>query len=223
MTQRSGMFHLPGGDMNASYVRNTFVALSAEAGLASLDAATTYSATAACFNCWNQTRAADTSNQNVIIIPRLLRLTAKAVNTTASDMRFHIVLDNTNRYSSGGTELTPVTTSDDEPTAFVDYTPKAKIYAGELTLAAASAAKIIARVLASVTILAANDVIELWFGTPQGGSMDGTGQTRTVITVAPVVIGRNQNMSVHEVATAQAADPKFQYEFWYEEHNHSRV
>ena len=217
------MFQFENGDFNTFPARNTFVALSAEAGLASLDAATAYAATAACFNIFNQSTMS--SKPNVLIKPRLLRLTAKAVNTGGTDFRLHFFVDKIDRWSSGGTELTPVAamgTMGAATTVLVRRTSQAKIYAGELTLAAASDAKCIGRVLVKNEIFAANEQIEIWFGAPLAAGIDTAGLFRTATVVVPVILGQGDNLSIHEVAASQTADPKFQYELWYDEEGHPK-
>ena len=207
------------GDLRSHTSRSVFYSSSAVAGLASADASTGYVATVAVLNVHNQ---ATTTPQ--VIIPIAIRLTARAVNDTASDGEVDLVIDQGGtRYSSGGTELTPVTTSVGSPgdQAITDLTPKAKVYAGALTLAAATAAvKQVGRTFVTSTILAIGDQINIVFGN-FGLDFHGTvGTDRHVVCVAPMWIGPNANLSVHWYGTAQAADPKFQFEMWHVEVGH---
>lgn len=216
----SGQFHIPGGDLNRLPARITFCANSAEAGLASTDAATAYSAAVGLMTCYNS----DTTNNRITIIPRRLRLTAKAVNTAGVDFRLAIALDSTNRYTSGGTALTGFATEIDARTGYTAYTSKATINAGLLVTAAASSAeKIHVPTMMKEVIFAIDETIELWWGANGPASIDATDRSNIVTCVPPMWIGPGCTMVIHEVSASQSADPKFQFEFWYEEWGHVRT
>ena len=219
---QSGMFHVSGGDMNSGYIRNTFSAISAEAGLASTDSPTSYSATVGLMNIFNQ--AASAGDYNVIIHPRMLNLVAKSANTSATDFRLHFYRDTADRYSSGGTELTPAVTSFDDSASYANHTAKARINAGLLALGAAgSDEEALWRAMCKDEVFAAGEGLTILWGGPLGGSIDSAAFNNNVIVVPPMPIGRGQNLSIHEVAASQAADPKFQFQFWFEEHGHTRT
>ncbi len=225
MTSNSGMFHQLGGDMNSSYVRNTFTAISAEAGLDSKDVPTAFSATAALFNIFNQSVSAGGGDNNVVIVPRMLNLISHQVNTNATDFRLHFYRDTSDRYSTGGTELTPVVTSFDDSSGYANYTVSAEIFAGELTLeSAGSDVEVLWRAFCKDEIFAVNEGFTIVWGALPSGSIDAAALTSNIICVPPMPIGRGQNLSIHEVvAGAQSADAKLQFQFWFEEHGHNRV
>ena len=207
-----------GGDLNSSLARSTFVARSTEAGLASLDASTAYSATASgIINIFNS------STTNHVIIPVALRLVAKAVNTTASDGYISIDIDQGGtRYTSGGTLLTGVTTSVGSPggTALTDRVSVATIHQGVLvTTAATAAAKQVMERLASKVILVIDDAWVITFGDYSDHQTSDVNDLYR-ISAPPVWIGPQGNMIVHWFGTAQAADPKMYAELTYVEVGH---
>ena len=214
-----GPFHAPGGDLNSPRALNTFFAFTAETGQASKAAATAYAATSGLINIYNRGRSSTASPDNNIVVPRMIRLTAKAANTSATDFRLHMYLDDGDRYVSGGAALTPVTFAHDEPATYADRVPKARINVGDLTLAAATGSvKKLGHFHARSAVFAIGDQVEIWFGTAPSASSDSANLDRTVIVVPPVFIGRNQNLSIHEVAASQAAGISPLIEVWFEEY-----
>ncbi len=215
----SGVFHAQGGDLNTWPARNTFVSNSVVTGVASLATATAYSETVGNINIHNSARTS--AGENHIVIPRMIQLTALAVNTGANLSYLHFYIDNATRWSSGGTELTPNTTSFDEASEFSDFTPKATVHVGDLTLSAATEdEKKIKTVQANIVIMAIGDVINIWFGAGPGS--DAIGEEVSNIIVPPVFLGRNQNLSIHWSAASQSDDPLFIYHIHHEEVGHRR-
>ncbi len=214
----SGVFHADGsGGLGAYPAVNSFTAISVEAGLDSADAITTYSATAALFNIWNQSRSSEDGTR--VIKPRKLELTVRATtNTGATDFRLHFYRDPASRWASGGTQLTPYPLSGSEDADFTHIGSEAQIYAGELTLGNASALE---RVLwrtwvANVILLKGDKITIIW-----GGDAEvpvAPDPEFFVVHVPPMWIGPGNNLSIHALATGpQSADPKFQFNFWWEE------
>ena len=214
----SGAFHVDGaGGFNTSPSVNSFTAISAEAGLASKDAPTSYSATAALVNIFNQSRSGTGGKR--VIIPRKLELRVNSVNTSATDFRLHFFRDDIDRWSSGGTELTGYPLSGGEDADFKHASVQARVDVGELTLASAGTLeRVIWRTYAADTILAAQEMITIVWGAT-GEIPHAADHDFLVVHVPPMWIGPGYNLSIHEVAAAQAADPKFQFNLWWEEHD----
>ena len=188
-------------------------------GIASTSNSATFVATNALINIFNSATVAAGNNQ--WIIPVSIIMTATAVNTSATNFRLYGVLDGINRYSSGGTALTAVTSAVDTRSGYTARTAKGTVYVGALTLAAASAAKPVFNRVVSPVIFAVDDSIQIWFGS---GSAYGSASTQSKFCeVVPMVsIGRGCNLSVHGVGASQAASPDFEFEITTIESGHPR-
>src|SRR3990167_3893966 len=207
-----------GGKNGLAYSESDFVARNATVGtgITTADTVNTFSSSAAMMTIFNSGTVSSGNNQ--IIVPVYLKLTAKTANTTASDFRIVGVLDKIDRYSSGGTALTSVSTAIDTRSGYTARTPKATIYFGELTLAATSAAKRIFTAQMSEAVLVKRESMEIWFG----GAPAGASGITNVRSVPPIWIGRGCTLSLHELANAQTADAEFEVEFCYMEVGHPR-
>ena len=218
----SGMAHVPGGGMNEEYARNTFVTNSLAAGVASLDADDTYTATIGLLNIFNTGVPSGAENfKNLLILPRKIQLTAKAANDNATDMYLHFYLDQKDRYSTGGTTLVPNATNSASTNGFARKTAGARVEFGELTLAAASSSDevLIWQARVAVGVMAIDDQITINFA--MGDEHYTTGEESSGIVLPPVFIGQGANLSVHLVATSQTADPKFMLAMWHEEYGNA--
>jgi len=211
-----GMFHADGALGLGSYPAvNSYTAISAEAGIASRANNQSYSATAACMNIFNQ--SSDDEGGRRVIIPRKLELIAQDGNDNGTDIRLHFYRDNIDRWSSGGTELTPYPLAGSENDDFVQIAAKAKIYVGDLTLATAgSLERCLWRTIAKNEILVENDKITVLWGASGENSVVAASEF-TVVTVPPMWIGPGKNLSIRDVGAAQTVDPQWQYNFWWEE------
>ncbi len=209
------------GGLSTFPANRTYSAISVAAGIASKDAAVAYDENEAIINIWNQSRVAVPS-RNVVIIPRRIELTFMAENTTASDFFIDFYRDTISRWSSGGTQLSPWNTANDEASDFASPVSVAQVYVGELALAnAGSDEKVLWRAQAKYAEGNVEEKIHIIFGN-DGVPHDEPAQGATVDSViyAPAIwLGRNQNLSIHGYGTSQAADPKFQYQIWYEEYD----
>lgn len=87
------------------------------------------------------------NNDNHHVILDYIKMTCTLPGTAATKARLAFYIDNVNRYSSGGTELTGKSTSYDTSAEYTDRTPKGKVYVGDLTAAAANNAKHLGTVL----------------------------------------------------------------------------
>ncbi len=198
--------------------RSTFIANNPTpgTGIASADAATAFSATVGLLNVFNA--AATNGTEPYVIRPVWLKLFGGAVNTTASEANVTFILDEANRWSSGGTAITEQALIQSAEPDWTDPTSKATIYFGELTLAAATDANQVGHVKISKVILVADDHIDIYWGGGAPGGRDGTMlRGPGSFEVPPVWIRPGANLSCHWWATAQAADPAFEFEFFYVE------
>lgn len=209
-----GFLYDGGQGMNSYPARQSYTACSAEAGIASKDAPTTFSATAACVNIYNTASAAA---DNRVIVPRKLELLVRAANTLATDFRLHFFMDKGRRWASAGTLLTANSISGSEDSRHAHAAAKAEVYIGELTLSAATAdERPIWRSWIQNEIFIVEDKITVVFGSDTE-DLQAPDPEMTVAHVPPMFIGPNYNLSIHEVAAAQSADPKFCYQLWFDE------
>ncbi len=184
-------------------------------GIASLDAATARSATANLMTLFNS--GGDGTDTN-LIIPIRLWLRATSVNTTASDLKMNIYTDGIDRYTSGGTTITPVSTLQSGEADWVAPATKATINFGLLVTAAESSeVKIYDREVLT-TVLAADDTFDIWFsdGVRSNQEVVVTGHHETTTIIVPPVYLRPQSTMIFDTyGTAQAADPAWEFELWY--------
>ena len=211
-----GAFHADqDGGLNTYPAVNTFTAISAEAGLDGTANNQAYGATEAMFNIYNGSRSSERGRR--VIIPRKLELTARQANTNGTDFRFHFYRDTANRWSANGTQLTPYPSSGSEDGDFTHIGSDAVIHAGDLDLSAAgSLERVLWRSWAlNVVFVAGDKVTIVWGG--DGEIPVAPDPEFFVVHVPSMWIGPGYNLSIHDVATAQTDDPKFMYNFWYEE------
>ena len=203
-------------------VRSNFVATNPTTGtgIVSLAAATARSATANLMTVFNN--ADEDDGEDYVISPVRVRLTATEANTTASDLRLVIYTDIIDRYTSGGTTLTAVSTIASGEASFTAPTTKAVINFGLLVTAAASSEKLIAHPMLRQTVMAAEDVVDIWFGDSSGEAAgDGTNVKGNSHTVPLITLRPGACMILDVFGTAQAADPVYEVEFWFVENPHA--
>ena len=195
---------------------NSFSAISAEAGIASKDAPTAYDENAALVNIYNQSLHAEGGSR--VIIPRKLEMIARAINTSGADFRFHFYRDKIDRWVSGGTQLSPFQLSDSDDPDFVHPATDAAIRVGELVTANAGAKeKVLWRTNATNVIFATGDKVTIIWGSDAEIPVAPDPEF-FIVHAPPMWIGPGKNLSIHELAAGpQSADPKFQFNFWYDE------
>ncbi len=192
-------------------------------GIASKAASTGYLATNALMSIHNTATLVQTNN-NVWLHPIMLRLWATQANTSAEDSRLVFAMDNIIRRTSGGTQITPVSTSIDTRDGYTQRTPEADIYFGDITTAAASSDEVLlAHPFIKTAIFAASEGVEIWFGADVGaGGMDAADQNINRISVPPMPIGRVCTLLIHFFSTSTPSDdPAFEFEFVYAERGHT--
>lgn len=117
--------------MNATF--GTAIAINADPGA--------IAATEGTLSIHNSASRTGDSTRNTIIVPQYIRLICTVIPASGTTLLFRFANDVINRYSSGGSTLTPTETYVDTTTSFARRTSKATIKFGDLTLAAASSEK----------------------------------------------------------------------------------
>ncbi len=224
-TRLNQLFDSPKDFGEEAGANSTFTAINPTpgTGIASQDDSTARSATAALFHVFNN--ADEDAGEDYVIHPIRLRLTATAINTTASDFRLSLYTDIIDRYDTtgSGTTITPVETiASGEPDWSVPST-SAVINFGELTLDSASDENLISSPLVMKTIFAASDIIDVYWGDMPGtGTLDGTHMIGNTFLFPAIHIRPGASFHIAGFGTAQAADPAFELSFWYAESPHAR-
>jgi hypothetical protein len=141
-----------------------------------------------------------------------LTLTCAAAGATGSDFSLAITTDNTARYTSGGTAITPVRASQFGSAASV---VDAAYFGALVTSAASGNGKLLWHSLLRTVIKVIGDQYTLSFGADeeQGASMPtaGTLQLALARKLPPVVLGPGDTLLVHEYATSQNAAAEYQF------------
>lgn len=154
---------------------------------------------------------------NVCIYPQFLQLHNTVVSVGDTRVQFTIVIDSTNRYSSGGSNLTVSNTNMNSSTATIATTAKV----GAAVLATNTAgSRTLGNVVFRGTIDVVEDTYEIVFGGLGGGSSTGS-RVATVLdasrTFAPICIGPGQGLAIHQWAGSQSTGPTFEAIFgWIE-------
>lgn len=138
------------------------------------------------------------------IFPIACRFIFQTAGTAGTRIEGAITLDNTTRYSSGGTALTIVNSNMDLSTATIGVA-----HAGAITATAASGSvRNVARFTLSTTIPAVGESYTITFGQQNGSNHIGKGAD-----VAPVVIGpSNHTMLIYLWSPSQSATPTVEVE-----------
>lgn len=190
---------------------------------------TAWADTEVCMSVYNS--GLSSAGSHVYIIPDFLKLQCTVVGDDSTDFYLRFVLDNKDRYSSGGTALTSKSTSIDLRTGYTNRTPKATIYFGDITANAASAEQdidtVLVKLVAAEQAQEVGDVFYFKFGAaPQalGGMLQGTAPGFYMYPLPPVWIGRGCSMVVRPFETAAATTAaQFRISFGYYEVGHPRM
>lgn len=146
-----------------------------------------------------------------------LKLVCTAVGTAGTAVRYAIKTDSAgNRYTSGGSMITPVCTNRDS-----DRSSMAQIYAGALVAAAATSGRLLGHGLFRSAIPVINDSYMLNFGgsDPAPTALVNNGATLTNANAVhpPVVIGPGQWCAIHIWLPSQSAASSWEFELSYVE------
>jgi hypothetical protein len=138
--------------------------------------------------------------------------------TTATSAQMAVTIDNTNRFSSGGTAITPVNSNMDSANATI-----AAMNFGAVVLTAASgSARTISRQILktqATPCFAVGDSVVVNFGMVQGstGPSSGTVAQTFNIPIGPVVIGGGDSLNIHLWYPAVTAAPTYEFDMgWWE-------
>ena len=190
-----------------------FVATNATLGTAITGTAapTSFSATVALMSIFN---SAATGGKSITL--DYLRLYPKAAGTNGTNFQYAMSTDRINRFSSGGTAITPVNANVNS-----DAVSAATINFGALTAAAAGAkvVRLSHGQLRSV-IKVIGDVYEFKFGdsgawSSSGMPLEGTLQANIVQRVPPCVLPPGCSLLLHELAASQSVAATYEFELGY--------
>lgn len=183
-------------------------------GIATLAAPTTFVDTSPFLILQNNWTATDPRSRRIYL--DYLRLQCTAAGTNGSAIRWAIRTDtSTNRWTSGGSTLTPVNVNQDDGTS-----SKAVINVGALVASAATgAARLLGSSLIRPVIPVVGDTYVINFGGHENGlnslAPAGVAIANVQINTSPVVIGPGQVMLFHLWLTAQSAASSYEIELGY--------
>lgn len=195
-----------------------FTANNAQTGLATAAAPTAFSATNPFLIIYNASNPSDDFAKRLYL--DYIMLMSTAAGTAATSVQFVITRDTGNRFTSGGTDLTPNIVNLG-PTSTASPT---RVYAGNLTAAAASSVvKTLVgnRTMKSATAPAptALDQYTIRCGSTSSPDLLSLGGTQTMSTcnIPPIVLGPNESLLLHLFLPAQSAASSFAPEVgWWE-------
>lgn len=204
-----------GGKLDQAAIDGTyFTATNATLGtaLTGTAAPTAFSATVALMSLYN---SAATGGKSIIL--DWLLLSPKAAGTNGTNFSFAMSGDRGNRYSSGGTAITPVNTN-----MLSDNTSVATMYVGAITATAASSSvRRLAHGIARTVIKVVGDQYLFRFGdaspTLAGIPLEGTTQAALTIPCPPVVIGPGCSWLFHELAASQSVAATWEFQMGWRE------
>ena len=154
------------------------------------------------------------ANKNVIGIVKRIALRCTAAGTGGTSVKLQFLLDKINRYSSGGTELTGNPTFIDTAAGYVAATPACKVYFGDITATAASAAKQVFSCnvkTAAAPCYTVGDTYIFDIENDDKALQNPTTVTATWSWRLPVIhIGRASSLLIHPLIASQSAAPSFE-------------
>lgn len=175
-------------------------------------APTAFSATVALMSLYNSAAAGGKD-----IVLDYLHLQPKAAGTNGTNFLYAMSGDRINRYSSGGTAVTPV-----NPNMLSDATSLATLNVGALTAAAAGTSvrrlahgqlRTVIKVIGDSYLFTFGDTSQKLAGIP----LEGTTQAALVIPCPPVIIGPGCSWLFHEIAASQSVAATWEFSMgWWE-------
>lgn len=144
-----------------------------------------------------------------------LLLSPKAAGTNGTNFLYAMSGDRINRYTSGGTAITPVNTNMSS-----DATSAAVINVGALTIAAASSARRLSHGILRTVIKVIGDKYLFKFGDAAPGvlsgiPLEGTTQANINEPCPPIVIGPGHSFVFHEIAASQSVAATYEFSLGY--------
>lgn len=183
-------------DFGAIAEEGTYLTVNnAQSGLATAAAPTAFSATNPFLVIYNSEGASNPLAKRIIM--DYAAFLATAAGTAAASVQFAVVLDQGNRYASGGTEITPniVNVNGDHGKSSI-----AKVYAGNITASAASLAArtVVGNRYMKGAIPVAGDLYTVKFGGIDSPNFIGiSGILMSLNNVPKIVIPANWSLLVH--------------------------
>ncbi len=153
------------------------------------------------------------------IYPTYLRLTMTTIPVGNTMQQFTTVLDQGNRFGSGGTVLTGVNTNINSPnTSLAQIT----IGAAVLTAATANRRLVSHRPFRPTVIGVAGDVYQFSWGSgllvdPSALPIEGTLRAHIMYVMSPLVIAPGTSMAIHTWGATYSTGAIYEYEFGYVE------
>lgn len=152
----------------------------------------------------------NSSTGNIKLKPHFIRFTFNTAGVAQTSVQVGLVIDPSNRYSSGGTAITGYNCNTDVSTSSV-----ASIYLGNVTCTAAGAS---ARPLARATVKTAaapatatsiGDQVTFWFGQPAGSAatLSGTAASQSDHVFPGVSIGAGHSLILHCWMPSETTSP----------------
>ena len=195
-------------DFAGHAVEGTYLTVNnAQSGLATAAAPTAFSATNPFFLIYNTENPANPMAKDILL--DYLNLLCTAAGTAATSIQAAVTLDQGNRYSSGGTEVTNQVVN---PNGRFSKASVAKVYAGNITAAAASglARTVVGNRFLKGAIGVAGDQYTLKFGGIDSPSFIGISTITTTLQNLPkIVVPPNWSALVHLWLPAQSAAASF--------------
>lgn len=203
------LINVGGRDYGLATAGNVYVATNVPGtAIAGHAAATTYDHTKALLHVYN-------GGAN-IISPVALRLKLTAAGTAGTTVRFEQELDKgPSRWSSAGTEITPVGTNLLAPAS------KATIHFGACVLSAVTgAARTVSDGLYRTVIGVVEDTYNFYWGSPAAGPQAnvttlGTAVAAIGINYPSITVNPGENFSIYQWSGSQSAAYQFEFQFDY--------
>lgn len=193
-----------------------FVATNATLGtaLSGTAAPTAYSATVALMTMFNTVSSSAALGKSIYL--DFIEIQVRAAGTNGTNFQYAMVLDQGNRFASGGTAITPVS-----PNSISAATSLATLNFGAITASAASAARRVKHGQIRSVIKVIGDVYTFTFGqsnaSMSGMVLEGTAQAHVPIHCPPVVIGPNTTFLLSEIAASQSVAATYEFSMgWWE-------
>jgi hypothetical protein len=192
-----------------------FTATNATLGtaLSGTAAPTAFSATVALLSLYNNNTVA--SGKRIYL--DWIQLEVRAAGTNGTSFQFAQSIDSGNRFSSGGTAITPVNVNMDSTAS-----TNAVLNFGALTATAASASvrrakhgqiRSVIKVIGDVYLFTFGQSVPALAGMP----LEGTLQAMIPIQCPPVVLGPNQTFLLHEIAPSQSVAATYEFSMGWSE------
>lgn len=183
-------------------------------GVAISDAARTAFSATQCTTLFRNTAGAG----GKYVVPLWVRLVVTAAGTAGTNAHLGLIVDTTNRYSSGGTTITGVTGVNSAKSDASD-TAVCTAYAGAITAAAASAPRQMGRAAvitrAAATAFVVGDEVLITFGDVAGNpgqTVVSTTAARYTVEFGAVALAPGHSALIHFWSAAQTAAPSAEYE-----------